>query len=238
MLNEKVFADVRADANAMTVNGTIHKTAALLFLVVCSAAYTWAVTRVDGASAAMPWMIGGCIGGLIIFFTMMFNREWSPFLAPAYALAEGLVLGAISSVFEARYPGIVFSAVTITMGTLGAMLLVYRTGLIKPTENFRLGLLAAMGGILIVYVVSAILNIFGREIPYIHQSGTIGIVFSVFVVIIASLSLVLDFEFIKTGAEGGAPRYMEWFAAAGLLVTLIWLYLEILRLLSKLNSRR
>lgn len=239
MLNDRVFGSVRADsADLMTVNGTVQKTAGLLFLLVCTGAYTWTVARVDGGAAAGSWAMAGLLGGMISFLIMLFKKDWSPILAPAYAMAEGLVLGAISAMLEARYHGIVFSAVSLTIGTLGVMLLVYRLGLIKATEKFKLGVIAATGAIAVVYIASMILNMFGREIPYIHQSGTIGIVFSVVVVGIAAFNLILDFDFIENGASAGAPRYMEWFAAAGLLVTLVWLYLEILRLLSKLNSRR
>jgi uncharacterized YccA/Bax inhibitor family protein len=237
MLNDKVFTGVRGGADAMTINGAVHKTAARLFLLVCSRAYTWTVARVDGGAQAMSWAIAGLVGGLIAFFIMLFKREWSPVLAPTYALAEGLVLGAVSAMYEARFHGIVFSAVTLTVATLGVLLLVYRLGLIKATDTFKRCIVAATGAICVVYIVSMLLNMFGREIPYIHQSGTVGIVFSLFVVVIAALNLVLDFNFIETGAANGAPRYMEWFAAAGLLVTLVWLYLEILRLLSKLNRK-
>jgi uncharacterized YccA/Bax inhibitor family protein len=238
ILNEKAFATARPTGDVMTINGAVQKTAALLFLVVCSAAYTWTVTRVDGAGAAMPYALGGVIGGLICILVMAFKKEWSAFLGAAYALLEGLFLGAISAIMEARYPGIVFSAVSLTFGTLAALLIVYRTGLVKATENFKLGVVAATGGIAIVYIVTMVLGMFGREIPYIHQSGMIGIGFSIFVLIIAALNLVLDFDFIENGAAQGAPKYMEWFAAVGLLVTLVWLYIEFLRLLSKLNSRR
>jgi uncharacterized YccA/Bax inhibitor family protein len=238
MLNDKTFGSVSAiGADAMTINGTVQKTAGLLFLLICSAAYTWTVSRVDGGSQALSWAVAGLVGGLITFFIMLFKKEWSPVLAPAYALAEGLLLGAISAFYEARFQGIVFSAVTLTMGTLAVLLIVYRLGLIKATENFKLMIVGATGAIAVTYLVGWVLAMFGREIPYIHQSGTIGIVFSLFVVAIAALNLVLDFDFIENGAAAGAPRYMEWFAAAGLLVTLVWLYLEILRLLSKLNRK-
>jgi uncharacterized YccA/Bax inhibitor family protein len=239
MLNEKAFGSVSAaGADSMTINGAVQKTAGLLFLLLCSGAYTWTVARVDGGAAAGPWILVGLVTGLIAFFTMIFKKDWSPVLAPVYALAEGLVLGGLSAMYEAAFHGIVFSAVTLTVATLGVLLLVYRLGIIKATEKFKVGVVAATGAICVVYVVSLILNMFGREIPYIHQTGTIGIVFSLFVVGIAALNLILDFDFIETGAANGAPRYMEWFAAAGLLVTLVWLYLEILRLLAKLNSRR
>lgn len=239
ILNEKAFSRTPAiGAEIMTVNGTVQKTAGLLFLVICSAAYTWTVTRVDGASAAAPWAMVGAIAGFILVLVMSFQKHWSPFLAPAYALAEGLFLGAISAVLEARFRGIVFNAASLTLATLGVLLLVYRMGWIKATEKFKMGVVAATGAIVVVYLVSMVLGMFGREIPYIHQSGMIGIGFSLFVIVIAALNLVLDFDFIENGAAHGAPRYMEWFAAVGLLVTLVWLYIEFLRLLAKLNSRR
>ncbi|HEX9723391.1 MAG TPA: Bax inhibitor-1/YccA family protein, partial [Vicinamibacteria bacterium] len=163
---------------------------------------------------------------------------WSPVTVPIYALLEGLFLGAISSMFEQMYPGIVIQAVGLTFGTLFALLFAYKSGLIKATENFKLGVVAATGAVALIYMASIVLSFFGTSIPYIHESGTIGILFSLAVVVIAALNLVLDFDFIETGAERGAPKYMEWYGAFGLLVTLIWLYLEMLRLLSKLNSRR
>ena len=156
---------------------------------------------------------------------------------PLYAALEGLALGGISLAFEARYPGIVMNAVGLTFGTLAALLLAYRSGLVRATENFKLGIFAATGGIALLYLVSMVMGFFGKSIPFIHGSGLIGIGFSVFVVIIASLNLVLDFDFIETASRRGAPKYMEWYGAYGLMVTLVWLYLEILRLLSKINSR-
>jgi uncharacterized YccA/Bax inhibitor family protein len=239
ILNEKAFARARAlGGDVMTINGTVQKTAGLLFLLVCSSVYTWTVTRVDGPAAAAPYAVAGAIGGLITVIVMAFKKEWSAILGGIYALLEGLFLGAISAIMEAKHPGIVFSAVSLTFGTLGALLLAYRSGLIKATENFKLGIVAATGGIFLVYLVSMVLSLFGMEIPYIHQNGKIGIAFSLFVVVIAALNLVLDFDFIENGAAAGAPRYMEWFAAVGLLVTLVWLYIEFLRLLAKLNGRR
>jgi uncharacterized YccA/Bax inhibitor family protein len=145
--------------------------------------------------------------------------------------------GGISAMFEARFPGIAAQATFGTLGTLAGLLLAYRTGLIKATENFKLGVFAATAGIALLYLVSFVMSFFGKSIPFIHSSGTWGIAFSVFVVIIAALNLVLDFDFIENGAEMGAPKYMEWYAAFGLLVTLVWLYIEILRLLSKMRSR-
>ena len=161
----------------------------------------------------------------------------APITAPIYAVLEGLFLGGLSSMFEARFPGIAVQAIFGTFGTMAGLLLAYRTGLIKATENFRLGVFAATAGIAMLYLVSIVMGFFGKSIPFIHQSGAIGIGFSVFVVIIAALNLVLDFDFIEKGEEVGAPKYMEWYAAFGLLVTLVWLYVEMLRLLSKLRSR-
>ena len=189
-------------------------------------------------AAVMPWMIGGAIGGFVVALITVFKKTWSPITAPIYALLEGLFIGCISSTFEARYPGIVIQAVGLTFGTLFGLLVAYKTGIIKATENFKLGVVAATGGIALIYFVSIILGFLGIGVPFIHESGLLGIGFSLFVVVIAALNLVLDFDFIEHGAEQGAPKYMEWYAAFGLMVTLVWLYIEILRLLAKLRDRR
>ena len=237
-LNDQTFERTSPySGEVMTINGTVHRTAALLFLVVCGAAYTWSLTQTRGAAAAAPWMVGGALGGLVFAFVTIFKKNWAPITAPMYAVLEGLFLGALSATFAARYHGIVFQAVFLTFGTLFALLLAYRTGLIRVTANFRLGVFAATGGIFLVYLVSWLMSLFGVNIPYIHQSGWIGIGFSLFVVVIAALNLVLDFDFIEQGATHSAPKYMEWYAAFGLMVTLIWLYVEILRLLAKLRDR-
>ncbi len=225
-----------AGAEVMTVRGTVNKTALALLLLFITASFVW-----NQATAGAPvglWIGVGVIGGLITALITVFKRTWAPITTPAYAVLEGLALGGISAMFEAKYPGIVSQAVFLTFGTLGGLLLAYRSGLIKATENFKLGIVAATGGIFFVYMIGFILSLFGSGIPLIHSSGTFGILFSVFVVVIAALNLVLDFDFIEEGAEQGAPKYMEWYAAFGLMVTLIWLYLEILRLLAKLQSRR
>jgi len=195
-----------------------------------AAYFTW-------TSPSPPIMIGGAIGGFVVALVTIFKKTWAPFTVPVYALLEGLFLGGISRFFEDRFPGIASQAIILTLGILGALLLAYKSKLIKPTENFKLGIAAATGGIFLIYMVNIIMGFFGSGIPMIHESGMIGIGFSVFVVIIASLNLVLDFDFIEQGVEQGAPKYMEWYGAFGLLVTLIWLYLEILRLLAKLKSR-
>lgn len=217
----------------MTLQGTVQKSFILLVLAIVSACFTWKTASGIG----MPVAIGGAIGGFIVCLVLCFKKEWAPALAPAYAILEGLFLGAISAVMERAYNGIVGQAVMLTFGTFFALLAAYTTGLIKPSENFKLGIVAATGGIALVYLLSIVLRMFGIQMPFIHDSGAFGIAFSVFVVVIAALNLVLDFDFIENGCEARAPRYFEWYAAFGLLVTLVWLYIEILRLLSKLRSR-
>jgi uncharacterized YccA/Bax inhibitor family protein len=249
-LKESTFLDlgsgtvVSRDGGAMTLNGTVNKTGFLLLLTVLTAAFAWSqsvTTGADGLPTMAPgvaiYAIGGAIGGLILALVTTFKKEWSPVTAPLYALVEGFFLGAISAMFELRFPGIVMQAVLLTFGTLGALLAAYRSGLIKATENFKLGVAAATGGIFLIYLVSFALSFFGIKVPYIHESGLIGIGFSLFVVVIAALNLVLDFDFIESGVEAGAPKYMEWYGAFGLMVTLVWLYVEFLRLLAKLQSR-
>ena len=240
-LNAKTFTgfdEIADETYVMTIQGTVNKTALMLLLVIISAAWTWGLFFKSGnISAVMPWVLGGSIGGLVVAMITVFKKEWAPVTAPIYSVLEGLALGGISSVFEAQYPGIVMQAVALTFGTLFCLLAAYRSGLIKATENFKLGIVAATGGIMLVYLATILLGFFGVRMPYIHESGAIGIGFSVFVVIIAALNLVLDFDFIESGAESRAPRFMEWYAAFGLMVTLIWLYLEILRLLAKTRSR-
>ena len=220
----------------MTLMGTVHKTGALLVLLLITASLTWGMVYGGKASVGI-FAIGGLIGGLIFALATCFKPHWAPFTAPLYAACEGLLLGAISALMERQFPGIVLQAVGLTFGTLFALLGAYRSGLIKATENFKLGVVAATGGIFLVYLVTMVLGLFGIGVPYIHGSGTIGICFSLFVVVIAALNLVLDFDFIENGAEAGAPKYMEWYGAFGLMVTLIWLYIEILHLLAKLRSR-
>jgi uncharacterized YccA/Bax inhibitor family protein len=236
-LNDKTFSNVQAATGAqMTIGGTVRKTATLLFLLVCGAAFTWRLARTGGNASA--WAIGGAIGGLVFCLVTCFKKSWSPVTAPIYAVLEGLFLGAISAFLEVRFKGIVVAAVGLTLSTLACLLFCYQTRIIRATENFKLGIFAATGAIFLVYVVGAIMNLFGAGIPYIHDSGWVGIGFSLVVVGIAALNLVLDFDFIEQGCASGAPKYMEWFGAFGLMVTLVWLYVEILRLLSKISSRR
>lgn len=245
-LSESTFLDLASGSvvtspdQVMTINGTVNKTGILLLLTVLTAAFAWSQTiGADGqiAPGAMIYAIGGAIGGLILALVTVFKKEWSPVTAPMYALVEGFFLGAISAVFEARFPGIVFQAVLLTFGTLFALLAAYRSGLIKVTENFKLGVVAATGGIALLYLASFVLSFFNINVPVIHEASWLGIAFSLFVVVVAALNLVLDFDFIETGAAARAPKYMEWYGAFGLMVTLVWLYVEFLRLLSKIQQR-
>lgn len=221
----------------MTLSGAVNKTFILAILLFITAGWSWSQAfRENGLALAQPFIIGGAIAGLILALITIFKKSWSPVTAPMYALAEGLFLGGVSAFFEMRFPGIVLQAVGLTFATLIGLLIAYRSGLIKATENFKLGVTAATGGIFLVYLASWILGMFDVQVPYLHEGGAVGIGISVFIVVIAALNLVLDFDFIEHGAAIGAPKYMEWFAAFGLMVTLVWLYLEILRLLAKLRE--
>jgi len=222
---------------AMTITGTVNKTFVMAVLLLISAGWVWSHTMTEGGLAAMtPWMIGGAIAGLVLVLVSVFKPAWSPVTAPLYALAEGLFVGGISALLEMQFPGLVLQAVGLTFATLVALLVAYRSGLIKVTQNFRLGVVAATGGIFLVYMASWIMGFFGIQMPYLHESGMVGIGISLFIVVVAALNLVLDFDFIERGAEQGAPRYMEWVGALGLMVTLVWLYIEMLRLLAKLRE--
>src|SRR4051812_46039189 len=235
------FVGARAGgaAGAMTIQGAVNKTGLLLLLAIGAAFWPWSqLVRTGDASAVMPWLLVGGIGGFVLSLVTIFKRTWAPVTAPLYAIFEGLALGAISGLFELRYPGIAFQAVALTFGTLLALLAAYKTRVIKATENFKLGVVAATGGIALVYFASFLLRMFGVPVGFMHSSGALGIGISLVVVVVAALNLVLDFDFIEQGAAQGAPKYMEWYAAFGLLVTLVWLYLELLRLLGKLQSRR
>ena len=239
-LNDKTFTGLPrvTDTRTMTIQGTVNKTALLLLLVLFSSSWIWNLYFSTGDPAAViPWVLGGLISGFIVALLTVFKKDWAMVTAPMYSLLEGLALGGISAIFEARFPGIVIQAVGLTFGTLFCLLMAYKSGMIKVTENFKLGVVSATGAIALFYVVSLLLGMFGISIPFIHGSGIIGIGFSLFVVAIAALNLVLDFDFIENGAARGVPQYMEWYAAFGLIVTLVWLYIEILRLLSKLRSR-
>tara|TARA_B110000196_G_scaffold255301_1_gene225242 strand:- start:379 stop:1077 length:699 start_codon:yes stop_codon:yes gene_type:complete len=225
-LNKKTFENLtNTRVGVMTLDGTVNKTALGLLLLMCAAYYTY-----SSQNLSLIWP--GFIGGLIVAFVTIFKKEWSPITVPIYAVLEGLALGGISSIYDNAYTGIVQQAIFLTFGIFFTLLLAYKSKLIKPTENFKLGVTAATGGIAIVYVVNMFIP---GGAGIITDTGLMGIGFSLFVVVIASLNLVMDFDYIEDAAESGAPKYMEWYGAFGLLVTLVWLYLEILRLLSKLR---
>ena len=236
-LNEKAFRDQVAIGDAMTLQGTVNKTGLLLLCVVATAAWTWGLSHSEAPGAALPWMLGGVFGGFAVALVTIFKKEWSPITAPVYALLEGLALGGISAIFERMYPGVAMQAIGLTFGTLFVMLLAYKTGMIRATQKFKLGVIAATGGIAVLYIVEMVLGLFHVTVPAINGSGPLGIAFSLFVVVVAALNLVPDFDLIETGVQGGAPKYMEWYGAFALMVTLIWLYLEILRLLAKARRR-
>lgn len=242
VFNDKAFqrADqrVQVSGEVMSVEGTINKTAFLLLLVAAGATWVWTryFQSLDPA-VIMPYLIVGLIGGLGAALVTIFLPAWARISAPVYAAAQGLALGAISAFYEQQLHGIVFQAIGLTFGVLAVMLLAYRSGLIKVTDRFRMIVVAATGAIALLYIVSIVLSFFSITIPFIHQGGTFGIIFSLVVVGIAAANLALDFDLIQRGVEHGAPKAMEWYAAFGVMVTLIWLYLEILRLLSKMRRR-
>ncbi len=227
-------------ANRMTLSGTVNKTAILLLCALATATWTWRLFLTShDVSAVSGLMMLGLFGGMIVAFATIFKKEWAPVCAPLYALFEGLALGGISAVFEVRYPGIAFEAVGLSFTTLFVMLFLYKAHIIKVTKKFMIGVLAATGGIMLFYFVEMILGFFIHTPIFatLNGSGPIGIGFSLFIVAIAALNLVLDFDFIEQGVTYGAPKYMEWYGAFGIMVTLVWLYLEMLRLLSKINNR-
>ena len=240
-LNDQVFRSERAGfGDVMTVQGAVNKTGILLLCAIATAAWTWNLAmHSESPQAVAPLIVLGSIGGLVVALVTVFKKQWSAITAPLYALLEGLVLGAVSAIFEVRFPGIAIEAVALTFGTMLILLLAYSTGMIRVSDKFRLGVVAATGGIAVFYLLTWILSFFHVQLfASVYGSGTIGIVFSVFVVIVAALNLVLDFDLIEHGAAYGAPKYMEWYSAFALMVTLIWMYFEMLRLLSKLRDRR
>ncbi|MCA0756279.1 Bax inhibitor-1/YccA family protein [Paenibacillus sp. N4] len=220
---------------AMTIEGTVNKTFITLAILLGGAFAAWSM-HADGQNV-FPFAIGGAIAGFILALIISFKPTTAPFLVPVYAACEGLFLGALSANYEALYNGITLQAALLTMCVFLALLFAYKTRIIKATRNFRLGVFAATAGIALVYLVSFILGFFGLSVPYLHDNSLLGIGISVVIVIVAALNLVLDFDFIEEGARHGAPKYMEWYGAFGLMVTLVWLYIEMLRLLSKLISR-
>jgi uncharacterized YccA/Bax inhibitor family protein len=237
LANAGQFGDL-ADAGRMTLSGTVNKTGVLLLCAIAMACWTWRLfLQSRDITAVTPYILGGALGGFIVALVTIFKKEWAPVTAPIYALLEGLALGGLSALSELRYPGIGIQAVSLTFGTLFVLLLAYSSGLIKVTDKMRLGIVAATGGIAAFYVLQLLLSLVGFHFTTINGNSAIGIGFSLFVVAIAALNLILDFDFIEQGVAVGAPKYMEWYGAFGIMVTLVWLYLEILRLLSKMRSR-
>lgn len=229
-----------SESNAMTIRGTVNKTLILLLLVLLPAAWVWNQFSLAGhnTAAVQTWMLIGLFGGFILALATVFKKNWAPLTAPLYAVMQGLFLGGLSGIFEKSYPGIVLQAVSLSIATLLVMLVAYQSGWIRPTERFKWGVIAATGAIALVYFATIILSFFHINVPFVNGSGILSILFSVFVVGIAALNFILDFDFIEQGSRGGVPKYMEWYGAFALMVTLIWLYIEILRLLAKINGRR
>ena len=238
VLKEKTFAGQITAGETMTIQGTVNKTGVLLLFVVVTAAWTWGLSHSETPGAAMPWMMGGLLLGFVTAMVTVFKQTWAPITAPIYALCQGLALGGISALFERSYPGIAIQAVSLTFGVLFVLLLAYKTGIVRATRGFKLGVIAATGAIALVYLVNMVMTLFFHtQMSFLYSSSPLGIGVSVVVVIIAALNLVLDFDLIETGARMGAPKYMEWYGAFAMMVTLIWLYLEILRLLGKTRRR-
>lgn len=235
-----VISDVLDVENAMTVKGALQKFGFLLIMVLGTAFYSWKQFAEGGAVTGMMWT--GAIGGLVVALVITFKQEWSAYLAPVYALLQGLFLGAISAMyneaFAERAPNLIVNAVGLTFGVAVAMYLLYSFKIIKATEKFKSIVITATVGIGIFYMIVMVLRMFGfNNMPFLHEGSTMGIVFSLIVTAVAALNLILDFDMIERGSEMGAPKYMEWYGAFGLLVTIVWLYLEILRLLSKISKK-
>jgi uncharacterized YccA/Bax inhibitor family protein len=241
-LSEKNFQSVFVGSNSetMTLRGTLNKFGFMLVMLMGTAYYSW--KEFAGGGNVQPLMWTGLIGGFVIALVIMFKKEWAGYLAPLYALLEGLFLGAISAMyndaFATKAPNIVMNAVGLTFGTAIAMYLLYSFKIIKATEKFKAIIFTATAGIAIFYLIAMVLRLFGVDMAFLHEGSLMGIGFSLVVVAIAALNLILDFDMIEQGTAAGAPKYMEWYGAFGLMVTIVWLYLEIIRLLGKLSDRK
>ena len=223
--------------STMTINGTINKIGLMLLLLIASASYTWNLVLAEDPGRVGTLAIVGAIGGFIVAMVTVFSPKSSPYTAPVYAILEGMFLGAISAVINTQYPGVAFQAVLLTIGTLFTMLFLYRSGRIRATPKFRKGVMMATGAVFFAYLISWLLSLFGLPMGFMHSSGPLGILISLVIIVIAALNLIMDFDFIERGSQMGAPKYMEWYGAFGLMVTLVWLYIEFLRLLSMLAGR-
>jgi uncharacterized YccA/Bax inhibitor family protein len=236
----RIFEQVSRESSAtgaMTINGTINKVGLMLLLVIAAASFTWnQVTGVNPGNVQL-YTIGGAIGGFITALITVFRPQSSPVTAPIYAILEGLFLGSITAVINSAYPGVAFQAVLLTFGTLFTMLLLYRSGRIRATPRFRRGVFMATGAVFFAYLFSWIFSLFGMPMGFMHSGGALGIIINLVIIVIAALNLIMDFDFIERGAGMGAPKFMEWYGAFGLMVTLIWLYIEFLRLLARFAGR-
>ncbi len=238
-LNNQIFENQSfiAENNVMTINGTMLKSMFLLLLVFISGAYSWSLYTTGNMPLVQAFTMGGFIAGFILSMIIIFARKTAPFLSPIYAIAEGLALGGISAMFNASMPGIVFQAVVGSLAVMFVMLALYMSKVISVTDKLRSVIIASTGAIAIVYLISFILSFFGKSVPFINDATPIGIGISIFVIIVAAFNLLLDFDIIERGAASLAPKYFEWYCSFGLLVTLVWLYIEVLKLLSKLQRR-
>lgn len=224
--------------DTMTLNGVVWASAALLVLVLAAGVFGWNSVDHSADAVRMPgWLLGVLLGGLATAVLTIFKPKLARFTAPVYALLEGALLGAISALYDTAYDGIVVQAVALTAGVFAVMLFLFATRVITVTDKLRMGIVAATGAVMLLYLANLVLSLFGANIPFLHSTGAVGIGVSLLIVGVAAFNLLLDFDFVERGVEAGAPRYMEWYAAFGLLVTLIWLYLELLRLLAKLQRR-
>jgi len=238
-LNDRVFGSQPRPAfgeERMTLQGAINKSFLLLVVLLAGAFWPWSqyLTTGDASVVGTPLLVGA-LGGFILAMIISFKANLAPVLSVPYAALEGLALGSISALLERRYPGIAIQAVGLTFAVFAVMLVAYKLNIIRATERFRSIVIGATGAIALVYIVSMVLGFFHVAVPLLNSSSPLGIVVSLVIVGVAALNLILDFDFIESGAAQGAPRYMEWYAAFGLLVTMVWLYLEILRLLSKMR---
>ncbi|WP_168122556.1 Bax inhibitor-1/YccA family protein [Paenibacillus sp. HB172176] len=229
-------AGQQALGDTMTIEGTVNKSFITLAILLGGAFAAWSMYE-DGRAGIMGYAVGAAIAGFVLALIISFKSTTAPFLVPIYAAVEGFFLGALSANYESLYDGITLQAALLTMSVFLALLFAYKTRIIQATKNFRMGVFAATAGIMLMYLLSMVLGFFGITVPYLHDNSLLGIGISVVIVIVAALNLVLDFDFIERGAEQGAPKHMEWYGAFGLLVTLVWLYIEMLRLLSKIMSR-
>ena len=228
---------VSEGSSSMTITGTINKIGIMLLLVIAAAAYTWNMVMGADPGRAGTLAMVGAIGGFVLALITIFRPQSSAITAPIYAILEGLFLGAISAIINARYPGVAFQAVLLTIGTLFTMLFLYRSGRIRATPRFRRGVMMATGAVFFAYMISWIMSLFGMPMGFMHSAGPLGILINLVIIVRAALNLIMDFDFIEKGSQMGAPKYMEWYGAFGLMVTLIWLYIEFLRLLSRFAGR-